>query len=132
MSLSDKPLEFKSDRENQDDSYLIIMPDIDTQNGKVLQYLKDYESIDLFDSLKHIGCSRLQARVSDLKRMGHDIVTVQHSTNPQACQYMLRTKYEDMIKKMDHARLAGAIEVKIPKLFFAEHRKKYEDIVDVE
>ena len=45
---------------------------------------------------------------------------------------MLRTKYEDMIKKMDHARLAGAIEVKIPKLFFPEQREKYQDIVDVE
>ena len=110
----------------------IIMPDIDTQNGKVLQYLQDYESIDLFDSLKHIGCSRLQARITDLKAMGHDIVTVQHQTNPQACCYMLRSKYEKEITRLDSARLAGAMEVKIPKLFFAQHRKKYEDIVDAE
>lgn len=121
-----------TDRENQDDSYLITMPNVDTQCADILEWLQAGRSINYLESLQHLGCARLQARITDLRQMGHDIVSVQQHENPYACMYMLRTKYEDMIKKMDHARLAGAIEVKIPKLFFAEHREKYEDIVDVE
>lgn len=43
---------------------------------KVLAYIKANGSITQRDALNAIGCSRLASRINDLRRDGHDIVTV--------------------------------------------------------
>lgn len=46
-----------------------------TQNERVLNYIKEFGSITQLDALKDIGVMRLASRISDLKRLGHPIVS---------------------------------------------------------
>ncbi len=44
-----------------------------TQAEMILDYMHQYGSITPLEALKHIGCMRLAARISDLKRRGEKI-----------------------------------------------------------
>jgi len=53
-----------------------------TQNDMVLDYIRRFGSITPLEALADLGCMRLGARVYDLKRLGHSIVSeTEHSTN---------------------------------------------------
>ena len=45
----------------------------DTQNMKVLAYMKEHGQITSLDAFRAIGCTRLSGRIFDLKKMGYDI-----------------------------------------------------------
>jgi len=46
----------------------------ESQNSKILEYLKSGHSISAITALKKFGCLRLAARISNL-RIKHDIIT---------------------------------------------------------
>jgi hypothetical protein len=53
-----------------------------TQNDMVLDYLNRFGSITPIQAFADLGIMRLGARVWDLKREGHDIITeTEHSVN---------------------------------------------------
>lgn len=46
-----------------------------TQADRILRHLRDYGSITPVDALREYGCMRLGARIYDLKRQGHHIIS---------------------------------------------------------
>lgn len=44
-----------------------------SQKSEILQYMRDYGGITQKDATDYIGCTRLAARISDLRRDGHRI-----------------------------------------------------------
>ena len=45
----------------------------DSQNQKILKYMKGHGQITPMDALKQFGCMRLAARVKDLRNKGYNI-----------------------------------------------------------
>ena len=41
-----------------------------TQNDRVLAYMRSHKGIPSLDAYRDLGCTRLSARIADLKRMG--------------------------------------------------------------
>jgi len=48
---------------------------IQTQNDRVLRYMEQHPSITSLDAINFLGCTRLSARISDLRRKGYAIAT---------------------------------------------------------
>ena len=48
-----------------------------TQNqaDRILQYMEHHPSITSMDAIRDIGCTRLSARISDLRKKGYPIAT---------------------------------------------------------
>lgn len=46
-----------------------------TQCERVLRHLNDYGSITSLEAMKEYGIMRLASRISDLKNMGHKIIS---------------------------------------------------------
>lgn len=46
-----------------------------TQNELVLKYMETGSGITHMDALTLFGCARLAARIDDLKKMGHNIIS---------------------------------------------------------
>jgi hypothetical protein len=46
-----------------------------TQNERVLAYMREHGSITHFQAAQSLGVQRLASRISDLRRMGIDIVS---------------------------------------------------------
>lgn len=46
-----------------------------TQNQRILDYIKRFGSITQLEALQDLGIMRLASRISDLKRLGHPIVS---------------------------------------------------------
>lgn len=46
-----------------------------TQAEEILKYMRDFGSITQMDAIRDLGCTRLSARISDLKRRGYVIRT---------------------------------------------------------
>lgn len=46
-----------------------------TQKDRVLKYMQDFGKITPLDAIREFGCLRLSARIFDLKRDGHNIVS---------------------------------------------------------
>lgn len=46
-----------------------------TQKDRVLKYMQDFGKITPLDAIREFGCLRLSARIFDLKRDGHNIIT---------------------------------------------------------
>lgn len=44
-----------------------------TQNERVLRHMRDFGGITSMEAIKEYGCTRLSARISDLRHMGHKI-----------------------------------------------------------
>ena len=44
----------------------------------ILKHLQRHGSIGFFDALRLFGCKRLEARIHELRRDGHDIRTVRY------------------------------------------------------
>lgn len=44
-----------------------------TQNDEVLNYIKEHRGITSMDAYDKLGCTRLSARIADLKNMGYAI-----------------------------------------------------------
>lgn len=45
----------------------------DSQNAKVLEYMRSNKGITSLDAIRYIGCTRLSARIADLKKAGYAI-----------------------------------------------------------
>jgi len=50
-----------------------------TQTQRVLEYMRDHGSITEANAYAAIGCTRLSARIYDLKKAGHRIKTLTES-----------------------------------------------------
>ena len=46
-----------------------------TQNGEILNYLSKGNSLTAMNALSLFGCARLAARIDDLRKAGHNIIT---------------------------------------------------------
>lgn len=46
-----------------------------TQCERILDYISDFGSITQFEALHDLGCMRLSARISDLKKQGYRFMT---------------------------------------------------------
>ena len=46
-----------------------------TQCEKILQYMKQYGSINPMQALQDIGCFRLASRISDLRKQDYQIIS---------------------------------------------------------
>lgn len=46
-----------------------------TQNEKILRHLQDFGSITTMEAFTEYGCTRLSARIKDLRDSGHEIRT---------------------------------------------------------
>jgi hypothetical protein len=46
-----------------------------TQNQRILEYIEEFGSITQLDALNDLGVMRLASRISDLRRLGHPIVS---------------------------------------------------------
>lgn len=46
---------------------------MNTQNQRLIEYLKENGSITQLEALNELGIFRLASRINDLKRMGYDI-----------------------------------------------------------
>lgn len=62
-----------------------------TQCEMILQHMKDNDGgITPLDALERYGCFRLSARISDLRKQGHNIVSVRETKNHKTyCRYKL-------------------------------------------
>ena len=49
-----------------------------SHRDQILRHLQRYGSIGFFDALHLFGCKRLEARIYELRRDGHDIRTVRY------------------------------------------------------
>lgn len=46
-----------------------------THNELIIAYLNEFGSITQLEALRDLGCMRLASRISDLKRMGYNILS---------------------------------------------------------
>ena len=46
-----------------------------TQNDRILDYIKRFGSITQLEALSDLGVMRLASRISDLRRIGHPIIS---------------------------------------------------------
>lgn len=51
------------------------MKTIQSQASRILKYMQEGNGITPIEALNLFGCFRLGARISDIKKMGYDIVT---------------------------------------------------------
>lgn len=51
-----------------------------SQNKLILDYLKEHKSIEPLTALREFGCLRLAARISELKKMGYNIISERVNT----------------------------------------------------
>lgn len=50
-----------------------------TQNEKILQHLKNHGSITSMEAFMEYGCTRLSARIRDLREEGHSIAAIRET-----------------------------------------------------
>lgn len=46
-----------------------------TQQNKILEYLRSHNSITSLDAFRHIGCTRLAGQIFELKKKGYNITS---------------------------------------------------------
>jgi len=69
------------------------MSDTGTQNQNILKHLKK-KSITPIEALELYGCFRLSARILELRKAGHDIITNHVTKNGKTfAEYSLRWKH---------------------------------------
>lgn len=66
-----------------------------SQNQKILKYMKEHGQITPMDALKQFGCMRLAARVKELRNKGYNIesttiTNVREGKNVSYSSYYLR------------------------------------------
>ena len=54
-----------------------------TQNENVLNHMRMYGGITTMEAIQRYGCTRLAARIAELRKAGHDII----SEKPKGCSY---------------------------------------------
>lgn len=45
------------------------------QNNMILRHMQDYDGITTMEAYEEYGCTRLSARIKDLRNLGYNIVT---------------------------------------------------------
>ena len=56
----------------------------ESQNSKILNYMREHDSITPLEAYNNFGCMRLGARIADLERKGH---TILHTPTKVANRY---------------------------------------------
>ena len=69
---------------------------IETQNRQILEWLKNGNRVNQLMSYDQFGCTRLAARIYDLKQMGHTIgkYTIVTPNKKQYAEYYLEKERE--------------------------------------
>jgi hypothetical protein len=69
-----------------------------SQTDKILEYLQKGNKITAMDALEKFRCFRLAARINDLKKKGHQIISEQvcHSNGKHYAQYKLIIPQEQL------------------------------------
>ena len=61
-----------------------------SQSEQILKHLKDGGQITPIEALEHFGCFRLAARISDLRKQGHNIIATPVTQDGKTfCRYHL-------------------------------------------
>ena len=73
------------------DLFIPATPKQETQEGKILEYLRQGNSLTALDALDKFGCFRLASRISGLKQMGYHIQseTIQTDTGKHIKKYWI-------------------------------------------
>lgn len=64
-----------------------------SQCERILQYINDYGSITQLDALREFGCMRLASRVSDMRKMGINIVRDMETSNNRYGEKVTYARY---------------------------------------
>lgn len=64
-----------------------------SQCERILQYIEDYGSITQLDALREFGCMRLASRVSDMRKMGINIVRDMETSNNRYGEKVTYARY---------------------------------------
>ena len=100
---------------------------LNTQRAKILQHLKDNQSITPREALDFYGCMRLSAHILTLKQEGIKIVTLMKQIgNRRFAEYMLEVKFCEEMRELHNWDMATGVTVKYPKLYFKEERDYYD------
>ena len=69
---------------------------IETQNKQIFEWLKNGNRVNQLMSYEQFGCTRLAARIYDLKQMGHTIgkYTIVTPNKKQYAEYYLEKERE--------------------------------------
>mgnify|MGYP001297555691 FL=1 len=69
---------------------------IETQNRQIFEWLKNGNRVNQLMSYEQFGCTRLAARIYDLKQMGHTIgkYTIVTPNKKQYAEYYLQKEKE--------------------------------------
>lgn len=76
-----------------------------TQNQAIVDYLKKHKSITTWESIEQIGCTRLSARIADLKELGYKFsknkkeVTNRNGNKVLVTEYTMTKEGIDLWKK---------------------------------
>ena len=73
------------------DLFIPQMPKQQTQEARILEYLKRGNSITALEALDKFGSFRLASRISELKKMGHQILseTIRTDTGKHIKKYWM-------------------------------------------
>lgn len=64
-----------------------------SQCERILQYIEDYGSITQLDALREFGCMRLASRISDMRKMGINIVRDMETSNNRYGEKVTYARY---------------------------------------
>jgi hypothetical protein len=64
-----------------------------SQCERILQYMNDYGSITQLDALREFGCMRLASRISDMRKMGINIVRDMETSNNRYGEKVTYARY---------------------------------------
>lgn len=65
-----------------------------SQCERILQYMNDYGSITQLDALREFGCMRLASRISDMRKMGINIVRDMETSNNRYGEKVTYARYD--------------------------------------
>ena len=68
-----------------------------TQNERIISYIRQFGSITQIDALQDLGVMRLASRISDLKSLGYPIISTQEAVRNRYGEkcYIKRYKLQD-------------------------------------
>ena len=101
---------------------IIKTPNTNSQNYKVLEYLKDGNTLTCLEAMQMGFTHNLRSRIADLKRMGYDIqVQHQRTKHSYIAVYSLDVSIKDLTNrlyeagKIDFTQLNGATLTTVDK-----------------
>ena len=99
-----------------------------SQDKLIINYLKSGESLTPLDALKMFNCFRLGARIFDLKKNGHDIITKITTIKEIptiSSHFIVEKDFHETIKNISYLLYGYAIETKEINQIFIEIINKH-------